>query len=158
MKNKALEWIRVHFEEIVRIKTSKKAIAFGFAIGTFISILPIPGFSVLIGTALIFIFRRVSKIAIFLAMAIWNPVTLIPIYYFSYDVGMYFLRSIDTKKYTLTVLNRVYFFTNDFLLGNLILAIVISGLSYYITYSIVKTSKQKKEARLAQQAATKINE
>lgn len=147
MKMRAIQWINDHFNDILHIKTSKQSIATGFAVGTFISILPIPGFSILIATAIVLIFKRVSKLAIFLAMAFWNPITLIPIYYYSYDVGMFLLKDIPTKKFTMTVLNRNYYFTNDFLIGNVVLALVIAGICHFAVYHIVKASKNAKKAR-----------
>ena len=144
MKNKILNWITDHLKETITIKTSTQSISAGFAIGTFISILPIPGFSILIATAFVLMFKRTSKIAIFLAMAIWNPITLIPIYYYSYDVGMFLLKNVATQEYSLTVLNRVYHFSNDFLLGNFILSIIVSFVCYWIIHEYVKNKKSKK--------------
>ena len=40
--------IKHHFAEVIRLKTSGHAIALGFAVGSFISILPTPGFSAFI--------------------------------------------------------------------------------------------------------------
>ena len=132
-----------HFKVVVQPKTGKQSIAAGFAIGTFISILPIPGFSVLIGTLLVMIFKHISKLAIFIAMAIWNPITLIPIYYLSYDVGMFLFPNESTTQFTINVLNRVYYFTEDFLVGNIVLAFAISCLSYGLIYYKVKYIKYR---------------
>lgn len=41
--------IKEHFQEIIRTKPSPHAIALGFTIGTFISILPTPGLNFALG-------------------------------------------------------------------------------------------------------------
>ena len=145
MKNRVWEFITSHLHEIVETKTTPHSIATGFSLGTFISILPIPGFSILIATLIVLMFTRISKIAIFVAMSIWNPVTLIPIYSLSYQIGMYLLKHKPTYQFDLTVLNRVYYFTNDFLLGNLIVAFLISFLFFFIVFDIIKIYRTKKK-------------
>jgi len=141
------QWVKDHLNDIVHIKTSKRSIATGFAVGTFISILPIPGFSILIATGIVLIFKRVSKLSIFLAMAFWNPITLIPVYYYSYSIGMFLLKNTPTKEFEMLVLNRTYRFTYDFLVGNLVLAFIVAGICHIIVYQIVKISKARKLAR-----------
>ena len=144
MKSKPLTFIKDHLFEILETKTTPHSIASGFAIGTFISILPLPGFNILIATALVLMFKRISKIAIFVAMAIWNPITLIPVYYSSYQLGILIFKNRPTEEFNLSILNRVYYFTNDFIIGNIILSFVIALISFYITFDIVKFYREKK--------------
>mgnify|MGYP003349229948 CR=1 FL=1 len=141
---KAKEWLKSHLTDVVKIKTTTQAIAAGFSVGTFVSILPEPGFSVFIAFIIVLIFKRISKIAIFVAMAFWNPVTLIPVYVASYELGRFLLKGVATEEYTMSVLNRVYYFSNDFLLGNLIVAVVLSIVFYGLTFAVVKLAKFRK--------------
>ena len=134
-----------HFREVVKIKTSSQSIATGFAVGTFISILPEPGFSVLVATAIVLIFKRISKLAIFVSMAIWNPVALIPIYVASYSVGDLLMSSKPLVSFNMTVLNRVYYFTDRFIVGNLVMAFAVAGVCHVIVFYLWETwTKEKK--------------
>ena len=148
MKFKVKQWIVSHLEDVVKIKTSTQAIAAGFSVGTFVSILPEPGFSILVAFVIVLIFKRISKIAIFVAMAFWNPVTLIPVYVASYELGRWLLHGVATEEYTLSVLNRVYYFSNDFLLGNFIVAVALSILFYGVAYAAIKIRKIRKLRKL----------
>ena len=57
------EKFKKRLEEVLEIKTSPHSIAAGFAIGTFIAILPTFGLGLFIGIILLFIFKRISKIS-----------------------------------------------------------------------------------------------
>ena len=134
-----------HFQEVLKIKTSSQAIAAGFAVGTFLSILPMPGFSPVLAVIIVLIFKKISKIAIFVAMAIWNPVLLIPLYVVSYWLGDVLMGSVPLSSFNMTVLNRVYYFTDRFLLGNLITAFVVAGICHGLVYLFWENRARKKQ-------------
>ncbi len=140
----AKDWIVDHFQEVLRIKTTSQSIATGFAVGTFVSVLPEPGFAVLIAALIVLIFKKISKIAIFVSMAIWNPVALIPLYVASYWVGDRLLASQPLIEFNMTVLNRVYYFTDRFLLGNLVVAFVAAGICHVLVFAICEIWKKRK--------------
>ena len=50
--------IREHFSEVIKIKRSPHSIALGFAVGTFLAILPTPGFSILLGLLIVLIYQK----------------------------------------------------------------------------------------------------
>jgi len=133
-----------HLTDILHIKTSSEAISTGVAVGTFISILPIPGFSILIGTLIILMFKRVSKISIFLAMAFWNPFTLIPVYVASYRLGDLMFQARRVVEYDIAVLNRTYYFTERFLVGNLVMAVVLAGVAQLAIYYVWQYRKSRR--------------
>lgn len=135
--------IKKHFKEVIDIKTSNESIAIGFAIGTFIAILPTPGFNIFISALILLIFKRVSKISLFGALAIWNPITLIPIYTLSFKIGNTIFSSEPIIKYNIIILDQIYNFSRRFLVGNLTLAISLSIISYFIMLKIVEISKKK---------------
>ena len=143
MKNKLLNWIKNHTIDVLEIKTTKQALSSGFVLGTFISLLPFPGFSVIIAVIMIFLFKKISKISIFVAMAIWNPLLQWPIYHLklSQRLGGLILHSQELAEYSITVLNREYFFSNHYIVGNIIVALVIAklcGVLFYFLYPQVK--------------------
>ena len=121
---------------VIRTKTSPHSIGLGFAIGTFISILPTPGFNILLGLLVLFIFKKVSKFSLFAGIIFWKPLFSIPIYYFSYQIGDLLFGQSTTMVYELTIFARIYVYARRFLIGNIILTLIISLCSYFILRGI----------------------
>ncbi len=137
--------LRKHFREVLKIKKTPQSIAMGFAIGTFLAILPTPGFSILLGFLLVLIFEKINKFSLIGAMAFWNPITLIPIYYISYHIGNFFMTDAPVVVYRFVLLNQLFRFTRRFLIGNLILAVFFSVLFYFIVFFLSKKYQEYKE-------------
>lgn len=144
MINKLKEKIKKHFHEVIRTKKSEHSVALGFAIGTFISILPTPGFNILLGLLVVLIFKKVNKFSLFISMAVWNTLTLIPIYWLSYKIGNLLFGSVPVVKYNIVILDQIYNFTRRYLVGNLILALIISPLCYFIVKGLIRLYRKKK--------------
>ena len=87
MIKKYINKIKKHFHEVLRIKTKPNEIAIGFAIGTFFANFPTFGLEFLIITAIIVLFKKVSKISLFLAYAVFNPLITYPLIYLDYQLG-----------------------------------------------------------------------
>ena len=68
---------------------NRRSIAFGLAVGLFVGFMPILG-QMFVAAALAILVRVNLPIAI---MAVWitNPITIAPIYFFSYQVGAYIM-------------------------------------------------------------------
>jgi uncharacterized protein (DUF2062 family) len=68
---------------------NRRSIAFGLAVGLFVAFMPILG-QMFVAAALAILVRVNLPIAV---MAVWvtNPVTIAPIYFFSYRLGAYIL-------------------------------------------------------------------
>lgn len=143
MVKKYLTRLKKHFKEVLRIKTTPFEIALGFSLGTFIAIFPTFGFGPLIGLVLVLIFKRISKVAMFLSFAIWNPLSLVPIYILGYKIGNFFFSELPIKTFKFLFLDNLYIFTRRVLVGNTILAFVISILSYFIIYFSVNYYQKK---------------
>ena len=137
--------LRKHFREVLKIKKSPHSIAMGFAIGTFLAIMPTPGFSILLGFLVILIFEKVNKFSLLGAMAFWNPITLIPIYYISYHIGNIFIGDAPIVVYRFVLLNQLFRFTRRFLIGNLILAVFFSITFYFLVRFLAKKYQEYKE-------------
>ncbi len=144
MINKLKEKLKHHFHEVMMTKKSEHSIALGFTIGTFISILPTPGFNILLGLLVVLIYKKVNKFSLFIAMAVWNTLTLIPIYWLSYKIGDLLFGSVPVVKYNIVILDQIYNFSRRFLVGNFILAVVISPLSYFIVKGLIRLYRRRK--------------
>lgn len=115
----------------MRRKTSPHSIALGFSIGTLIGILPTPGFGFFIGLLVVLISEKINKVSLFAAILFWNPIVLTPIYFASYAIGdLFFGPPVD--RFKIEFFNKAYSFSRNYLVGNLILAVSISILSYFI--------------------------
>ncbi|MBU0979625.1 MAG: DUF2062 domain-containing protein [Nanoarchaeota archaeon] len=141
---KIIERLKWHFHEVLKTKKSAHSIALGFAIGTFIAVLPTFGFGLLVGFLIILIFKRVNKFSLIGAFIIWNPLTLALLYYLSYELGNLLFGPKPLVNIDLTIFEQAYHFTLRFLVGNAILAVIFAVTSYFLVRKIVM-SYQKRE-------------
>ncbi|MEM8970113.1 MAG: DUF2062 domain-containing protein [Bacteroidota bacterium] len=124
-------------QQLIQPESSCRAIALSFSLGTLIAILPTPGFGIFIGLSLILFFRILNKIAMVLAITMWNPLLQIPVYYASYWLGSVLLHKSTPaviEESWMTLLTR---HTQAFLVGNSILAALISILMYITVLQLV---------------------
>ncbi|MCD6499556.1 MAG: DUF2062 domain-containing protein [Deltaproteobacteria bacterium] len=80
---KSVGWLLEH-------QGSPHAVALGFAIGVFVAFTPTVGFQMVIGATIAHFLKANRVIAAALAW-ITNPITVAPIYYFNYRVGLFFV-------------------------------------------------------------------
>ena len=140
IKNKIIQ----HLKEVIELKTSPHSIAMGFALGTLIALLPTFGLGIFIGLGLLLIFKKISKISMFISFAIWNPITLALMYPIDYAVGNFFLTGSPIKTYKIELLNQLFVHSRRFILGSIINAIVISIISYILVLIIAHKYQKKK--------------
>ncbi|MEO9804751.1 MAG: DUF2062 domain-containing protein [Reichenbachiella sp.] len=139
--------LKRHFIEVLKTKTSDRSVALGYALGSFIAISPTPGISILLGIAMVAIFKRLNKLSLFFAMAIWNVWTLSPIYWLSYKIGEAIFGEIPVVRFEFEQLDRVFDYTLRFMVGNLILSVPISILSYYFVLWLVRKVRTSRSNR-----------
>jgi uncharacterized protein len=132
---------------LVEISTSKISthnLAFGFALGTFIAILPTPGFGILVGILLIYLFKKINATSILFPFAVWNPLLLAPLYLLSYKVGDLLFHAKTAVETEYTYLSKILYFCQTYLVGNVIVAVVFSLLSYFIVFHFTERFKIRK--------------
>jgi uncharacterized protein (DUF2062 family) len=90
---------------------NRRSVSMGLALGLFIGFMPILG-QIVLAAALAILFRVNLPVAV---MGVWisNPLTLAPIYFFSYKVGAWVL-SVPVGHYAFEV--SWQWFTNEFLM------------------------------------------
>ena len=81
------EKIKNYAQDVFTEKTTPHSIALGFAIGTLISILPTPGFNLLLALLVSIISKKVNRVSLFIGILFWNPLTSPVVYYLSYTLG-----------------------------------------------------------------------
>jgi hypothetical protein len=75
---------------LVEHRGTPHTIALGFAIGIFVALTPTVGIQMILGATIAHVFRANRVIAAAMAW-ITNPLTIVPIYYFNYRVGLLFM-------------------------------------------------------------------
>ncbi|MBU0535600.1 MAG: DUF2062 domain-containing protein [Nanoarchaeota archaeon] len=147
--------IKHHFHEVIKTKTDPHSIAIGFAIGTFISTLPTPGFNILLGVLVILIYERVSKIALFGSMAVWNPLTTPAVYYLSYRIGDMIFSDLPVTEIKLSLAGILLQNSRRFFVGNVILALSLSILSYFAVRKIAEIYQKRESNKDQTQSKSK---
>lgn len=118
--NRLPEIFKGHWQELTQLDASAQNIALAFAVGTFISVLPIPGIDLVLVTLLAALFKQLNRTAMIAALAVWNTFVVAPIYVLSHKVGTSIPLLADKNLFI------------GFLVGNLLLAVVITAVSYLI--------------------------
>ncbi|MEK6935935.1 MAG: DUF2062 domain-containing protein [Nanoarchaeota archaeon] len=132
-----------HFKEVFSVRDSPQAIASGFAIGTAIAVLPTFGLGAIVGIFVVLIFKKISKIALFAAFIIWNAFILTPLAVLEFKIGGILLKNVPTTTYKIEILNELFVYSRDYLLGNLIITILATILSYWIIYALAKKYQEQ---------------
>lgn len=119
-----------HFQAIVRIKKSPHEIALGFAVGTFLVLLPTPGISFLLALLVLFLFPRINKFTLLGAFIVWNPLLSIPLAGAGYRIGNLLFAGEPVMRFRIVLLNTIYHYTLRYAVGNTILAMILASVSY----------------------------
>lgn len=121
-------------KEILKSKSSPESIAMGFSLGTLIAILPTPGFGVFIALFIAIFFKKMSKLAILISFTFWNPIIVAPLYWLSYELGGLFFTPNPSIQFDLAIFDQLYHYSGRFILGNAMIALLLSPLSYLTVY------------------------
>ncbi|MCR4323580.1 MAG: DUF2062 domain-containing protein [Nanoarchaeota archaeon] len=141
--------IKKHFEEVLRIKTTPKEIALGFAVGTFFANFPTFGLEFVLLFLLVAIYKKISKISLLLAYVVWNPLITYPLIAISYIIGNAILGNAPMVLVKLTIFQEVIRFTLRYIIGSFILAMFFAIISYFVVYYLSK-KYQKRETPILQ--------
>lgn len=140
--------LKSRFIQLWQSHSSPHEIALGVAIGVFIGITPFYGFHIFTACLVVFMMKRVNKLAIFLGMNISLPVTIPFITWAGYSIGRNILGGASYPALSWTDFKHFSYetFFNFFyalMLGSLILGIGLSVLFYFLTLWFFKRRKGK---------------
>lgn len=146
--SKLIEQIRYKFRRnmvaILKSHDSERKVAFSFALGTFISAFPTPGFSGFIVVLLAISFKRLNKFAMILSLLVWNTFTMIPLYWIAGLIGSFAFNHSETVLFKYAWLNTVIQFSKQFLIGGLIVIPPFIFCNYWLILSLVRKIKDRK--------------
>ncbi len=128
------KWVHSKFVEIASKESTPHEVAFGFALGLFVG-LATPGFDIPVVLFLILTFK-VHRLAVLMGAAIINPITTAFIYPFSFEVGKLLVGYDPIMKSSLFSWHTLLSISKPLLIGNLVLAVILGFISYFIVYSL----------------------
>jgi uncharacterized protein (DUF2062 family) len=138
---------RNHFKKILKLKISPQSIAIGFSVGSLVALFPTFGLAYFVGLGIMAITPKINKISLFLGIAFWNPLILAPIYRYSYKLGSFIMRDLPGHTFEFPFSSDIAKVSLRFIIGNLIIALSISVLIYFVILIYFKYfhySKNKK--------------
>jgi uncharacterized protein (DUF2062 family) len=144
-----LGWLNKHLTDPELWKWNKKTIAKAFAIGLFCTFLPIPGHTILV--AILSIMLSANILLSILVVWVNNPITMLPIYYFTYKIGASIIGIEIDPEFEFSfgyLMDNLGSATLAMWIGGLITSIVASTLGYFSIISIYKYKALKRIKRL----------
>jgi uncharacterized protein (DUF2062 family) len=141
---------REEIASLLNAEASAHNQAMGFALGTFISLLPTPGLNFALSLLLANWFR-LHKATVLLSLAVWNVFVTAPFMALSYRLGSWLFPAPATTSVTAQWQAQVISFVQGFLVGNLIVAGMVTAVSYAIVLLIfwLLQEKRRKQATSA---------
>lgn len=154
---------------VLSLQDSPHHIALGFAIGMFVGMTPTVGVQMIIVMCIAVMTRRFfyfNRVAGIIAVYVSNPLTVVPIYYFLYWVGTWFVPGDVSRDEFAKVLEYESFaewwdtvvalfvgIGTPLLIGTAIIATISGLVTYPIMVRAVTNFRRKKAERLARKQA-----
>lgn len=108
-----------------------------FAIGTFISILPTPGFNFVLASMLLAKWHTLHRAALFASLGVWNMFVVAPLYTLSFQFGRWLFGTPMGDASPLSPLDNPLLWVQGFLVGNVVTAVTIATLCYFVIKTAV---------------------
>lgn len=136
---RALSWrLRAEIRDALAEKHSPREVARSFALGTFVTMLPTLGTGLLFFVAIVSVFDRISKIALFASVIVFNPVVKWGVYALSFTVGVAILGPVDGVSRSQVSFEAGPEIVGRLLLGNLLLAVIGAVISYVVAFRVAR--------------------
>jgi hypothetical protein len=142
-----LQIVKEKAEALLKAEASAHNQAMGFAVGTFISLLPTPGFNFALALLLASWFR-LHRATVLVSLAVWNVFVTAPFFALSYRLGNWLFPAPATASVTAQWQAQVISFVQGFLVGNLIIAVGVTAVSYTIVLGIIWLLRDKRQAKI----------
>jgi len=127
---KIKEKVQTHIRGLLSTQASPHEVALGFAVGTFIEILPLYGLKTILSLLLAARIKQINKVALFSAITIWNSLFLIPIYSLSVKLGNFVFGHPGCPVGEEVQQSGLSCFMFSFFPGVLLMAAIMAGLMY----------------------------
>ncbi|MFQ3285574.1 MAG: hypothetical protein ACI9TI_001201 [Natronomonas sp.] len=118
-------------------------VAGSFAVGVFITALPTLGTGLLVFLVLVALVDRISKLALFASVVVLNPVVKWGVYAASFSLGSLLLGPVPGATPTELSLSAGPGIVSRLLVGNLILAVVLTVVGYVVVFRLVTSFRAR---------------
>ena len=155
--------VRKFLRDLTGLDDPPHKIAMGLALGIFIGFIPIMGIQMAVVLPFAVLFRG-NKTAAIGGVWITNPVTVIPIYYMDYKVGMLFLDYPPLTwghfedLFTTMTLDKLLKLGGSILVplfvGGAVVAVIAAIPTYFIAKRVVTRSRERRARRRAEADAS----
>lgn len=139
-----------HFHKVIKLKSTPHDIAFGFAVGSFIVILYTPLLNLILCFLAMLLFPKANKIALFGSLIVWNPITMIPIMFLSYNLGTLIAGPDFFIVSGIHWIDKFALPLSKYLIGNIIISVVLSLASYFVVKYFAQKHQDKLEIKNSQ--------
>lgn len=136
------ERVRTEFEAAFAEDHTPHEVGASFGLGVFLTALPTFGLGLLVFVALLAVFDRISKVAIFASVVVLNPAIKPAVYVGSYQVGDRLLGSEPVELFD-GGLGTAADATLRLLVGNVLLAVVLSVLGYVVVRRLTVAYRER---------------
>lgn len=136
------ERVRAEFETAFAEDHTPHEVGASFGLGVFLTTLPTFGVGLLVFVALVAVFDRISKVAIFASVVVLNPAIKPVVYVGSYRIGSRVLGTEPTGSLDggLGVATDA---TLRLLVGNVVLAVVLAVVGYVVVRRLTVTYRRR---------------
>ena len=117
-------------------KHTPRQVAASFALGTFITMLPTLGTGLILFFVIVALTDRVSKIALFASVVVFNPVIKWGVYALSFTIGVAILGPVDGVSTSAVSMGAGPEIVVRLLVGNLLLAAIATVIGYVVAYRV----------------------
>lgn len=126
-------------------------VAVSFSIGIFVTALPTGGLGLGLFVIMAYLWEWVSKTALLTAVVVLNPLVKPVVYLASFQVGSLLIGSEPVVTAEHSSVNSVLLIVQQILIGNLIIAAVLAGVSYVVVlrWSIIRSSEDADEPNVS---------
>ncbi len=129
--------VRAELQSAFTEDHTPQEIAGSFAAGTFITMLPTLGTGFLLFLVIVAVSSRVSKLALFASVLVFNPVAKWGVDVTSLTLGVLLLGPVEGVSITEASIDAGSYVIVRLLVGNLILAVLATAISYIVVYQLV---------------------
>ncbi|RQH00029.1 DUF2062 domain-containing protein [Natrarchaeobius oligotrophus] len=135
--------IRRELTAAFRAEHTPHQVASSFAIGIFVTAMPTGGLGIGLFFVLVSVWSWISKPAIFASVAVLNPAVKPAVYLASFQVGATVLGT-DPIPDGETVTESAWTVVQQLLIGNVLIALALSGIGYVVVLYLTRTNRRRK--------------
>lgn len=150
--NGSKRWMRYWYLRLMRQNSSPKNLAAACALGMFIGAMPIIPFQSVVVIALAFVLR-VNKLAAWLATCYSNAATMVPFYYFLFEVGKVVMPfenvSFDPAKLEMVeMIHAGWQLFGIMFAGGLVFGIPATIITYFVSLFAIRRYRKRRAIRV----------